>query len=409
MHAAAGIPGTCENCGTMLQGEFCHACGQGAHNPLHDVRHALEEVFESFWHLDGRAFRTLRDLLVPGRVACNYLAGQRVRYIPPLRLFLVLTVLTFFVGHFIVGRIEDAPGGGDPVVVHTGDGSESGSPFRNAATEAEVQAILDRQLADLTRAQTETRSVPFAGMALKEAEAELRRQADTRRATLRGRAPPGAPASVPVAPAPRARQPERVDDRSGAQVADQLVRMIDGVHLRDAKRPWDASTNPVDIPWLPGFGDHWFNHRLANAANNVDRMKKDGKSLFFELMLAAVPSALFVLVPVFALLLRVFYLLSGRGWLEHLVVALYSHAFLLLTLFATFVLVLLPLPAALTGWIIALGWVWAAIYLLLMQRRVYGQGWSVTVLKYFAIGFLYQFLLVGAMFYTVFTGLSSGA
>ncbi|AAW73825.1 conserved hypothetical protein [Xanthomonas oryzae pv. oryzae KACC 10331] len=39
--------------------------------------HAVEEVFESFWHLDGRIFRTLRDLLVPGRLALRLLSGQR--------------------------------------------------------------------------------------------------------------------------------------------------------------------------------------------------------------------------------------------------------------------------------------------------------------------------------------------
>ena len=79
---------------------FCSAVSAAcaAHSPLHSLRHAVEDVFESFWHLDGRVFRTLRDLFVPGRVAVNYLAGQRVRYVPPLRLFVILSLLTFFVG-----------------------------------------------------------------------------------------------------------------------------------------------------------------------------------------------------------------------------------------------------------------------------------------------------------------------
>ena len=60
VHASA-----CENCQTPLQGGFCHVCGQNAHNPLRSFGHAVEEVFESFWHLDGRIFRTLRTLLSP--------------------------------------------------------------------------------------------------------------------------------------------------------------------------------------------------------------------------------------------------------------------------------------------------------------------------------------------------------
>ena len=425
MHAAAETPTACENCGTALQGAYCHACGQSAHNPLHDVKHALEEVFESFWHLDGRVFRTLRDLLVPGRVACNYLAGQRARYIPPLRLFLVLTVLTFFVGHFVVSSVDDAPGARQPVHVDIGGtGGTKGSPFRTARTEAEVQARLDRELADLAQARKETGAIPMIGTALEKAEQEVRAQAELRRAQLRAQgasatgATPATTATTATnattasdtrraatAPAKKTRQV----DKSGAEVADQIARMLDSGRLANPKLPWDATKNPVDLRWLPPLGDRWFNHRLANAANNIDRMKKDGQALFFELMLAAIPSALFVLVPVFALLLRVFYLLSGRSWLEHLVVALYSHAFLLLTLFATFVVVLLPLPAFASGWFIGLAWLWAAIYLLLMQHRVYRQHWLVTGVKYLAIGLLYQFLLVGAMLYIAFAGLSSGA
>lgn len=103
-HAA---PTRCENCGALLQGRFCARCGQSVINPVRHAGHALEEVFESFWHLDGRVFRTLRDLLVPARVACSYLAGHRARYIAPLRLFVILSVLTFFVAQVTIQLDQD--------------------------------------------------------------------------------------------------------------------------------------------------------------------------------------------------------------------------------------------------------------------------------------------------------------
>src|SRR5690606_8090091 len=85
-HGAHASPTRCENCDTPLQGEFCHQCGQSIHNPIRHAAHAVEEFFEAFWHLDGRLWRTLRDLASPGRTAINYLAGHRQRYIAPLRL-----------------------------------------------------------------------------------------------------------------------------------------------------------------------------------------------------------------------------------------------------------------------------------------------------------------------------------
>ena len=95
-------PTHCENCGAPLQGHYCHDCGQSVVNPVRHAAHAMEEVFEAFWHLDGRIFRTLRDLFSPGRVAINYLSGQRAKYVAPLRLFVVLSVMTFFVAQLVI-------------------------------------------------------------------------------------------------------------------------------------------------------------------------------------------------------------------------------------------------------------------------------------------------------------------
>ena len=125
-----------------LQGGYCHVCGQRAHNPLHSFSHAIEEVFESLWHLDGRIFRTMRDLLVPGRVAVNYLAGHRVRYIAPLRIFIVLTLLTFFVAHFTID-------------FNNVNFEQGRTAISDAKTVPEVIRLRDAALKDLRDARTE--------------------------------------------------------------------------------------------------------------------------------------------------------------------------------------------------------------------------------------------------------------
>src|SRR5690606_5926360 len=100
-------------------------------------------------------------------------------------------------------------------------------------------------------------------------------------------------------------------------------------------------------------------------------------------------------------LLKLAYVFKGRLYLEQLVVALYSHVFLLLALAA---MLLLSARGSLTDsalpWLSNLGWIgvsalvlWMPVYLLLMQKRVYGQGWPMTVLKYLVIGNIYMVLL----------------
>ena len=153
VHASA-----CENCQTPLQGGFCHVCGQNAHNPLRSFGHAVEEVFESFWHLDGRIFRTLRTLLSPGRLANAYLAGHRAPYVAPLRLFVILSVLTFFVGKFAMGSGDVlsppavADGKGGTTVQVTGAGGE-GVDFASLTDPDEVVRLRDRTIDGLLAAR----------------------------------------------------------------------------------------------------------------------------------------------------------------------------------------------------------------------------------------------------------------
>ena len=155
-------PTVCENCGTALQGDYCHACGQSTHSPVRHVGHAVEEVFESFWHLDGRIFRTLRELCVPGRIAERYLAGHRVRYVAPMRLMVILTLLTFFVAKFVV---QDAM-----AEMTVDDGPRAGQlddSFARADTVAEVKALRDETLASLAETRKTTgAAIPMAGYAL---------------------------------------------------------------------------------------------------------------------------------------------------------------------------------------------------------------------------------------------------
>ena len=91
-------PGRCANCASPLGGPFCSACGQEARHSARSLRTLLYEVFESLTELDGRLWRTIRGLLIrPGLLTVEYLADRRVRYLPPFRLYLVISVLFFAV------------------------------------------------------------------------------------------------------------------------------------------------------------------------------------------------------------------------------------------------------------------------------------------------------------------------
>jgi hypothetical protein len=62
------------------------------------VWHFAREATEDLTHADSRLWQTLFALLVrPGALTREYLDGHRVRYLPPLRLYLVLSVAFFLI------------------------------------------------------------------------------------------------------------------------------------------------------------------------------------------------------------------------------------------------------------------------------------------------------------------------
>lgn len=375
-------PSRCDNCETPLVGAYCHICGQHAHNPLRSFAHAVEDIFESFWHLDGRIFRTLRDLLFPGRLAANYLGGQRVAYLPPLRLFVILSLLTFFIGKLtlhidITPAPQAAPGATATARPSAGSVEVDTSAIDAATTPEAVLKARDAQLADMQ----EARRIPVVGSFVdvysQEAEAQLLASARKRMEAI-GATPAQVAAAGDARTAQLGKQPPAIPDPSGGALSG------------------------------------WWQGKLDRMQRNADDIRKDPNTMV-PLFLGALPGALFVLVPLFALCLKLLYLGSGRGYLEHLVVALYSHCFMLAALLLTFLLVGLQSITGLPAWIAVLAALAASfdlgvvvpVYLLIMQKRVYAEGWPLTLLKYLVVGTIYSALLGIAIVYAVLAGLTS--
>jgi hypothetical protein len=91
----------CSNCGAVLNGPYCAQCGQHAHDSARTVGALLHDAVHVITHADSRFWRTLYTLLLrPGRLTQEYFAERRARYLPPVRVYLVLSLLFFALGPF---------------------------------------------------------------------------------------------------------------------------------------------------------------------------------------------------------------------------------------------------------------------------------------------------------------------
>lgn len=346
---------TCGNCGAILRGPHCHECGQPVKGLVRHFSSVLGDLLDTFLQLDTRITRTLSPLLLrPGFLSCEYFAGRRTRYVSPVRLFFFLSVLAFLIAQWTL----DSHG----PLVQTVDVSD-------ASSVSEVLRLRDDALKKIVEGRMRAPPVAEMVQALTKAEAKVRRKADARIAELQQ-------AQANHLPPPK-------------HFENTLV--FDGA-------PWDPIKHPLHSNWLPPAGNAWLNSLVGRAQNNLARIQTN-PNLLLDSWLGALPSTLFLLLPLFALLLKLAYVFKRRLYMEHFIVALHSHAFLCLDLLLILLLNgfgdVVDWPWAhtplLIGRIVLI--VWMPVYLLLMQMRVYAQGWLMTLLKFSAIGAVYLFML----------------
>ena len=182
--------------------------------------------------------------------------------------------------------------------------------------------------------------------------------------------------------------------------------------LNNGGRPWHPVDNPLAYRLLPSWLNAHLNHRLERLQANLQPDHERGSQLIKRFM-AALPATLFALMPLLALVLRLLYWRRPMGYLEHLVVALYSHAWLLTALLLGSLASIaaaasgIALAATAANVLAAALWLAVPVYLWRMQRRVYGGGLLLHSLRFATTGSVYGVLVLLATLYAMLASLTA--
>jgi hypothetical protein len=272
---------TCLNCGAPAPGKFCPECGQETAREPRTLAQFSEALIARYVARKGQLRQTLSKLFfAPGALTVEYMAGRRARYLRPLQLYLIASVIVFaavqFFGLNLGLRLYGNQG------VHL------------------------------------LRSSPLSG--------------------------------------------------------DEIL----GYGLRLA---------PVQII---------LDHFDTAGVRRFGAMSREDRFTFLRARRAQYVSYfVLLLVPIYALILGLFYRNRRRRYADHLICGLHGHSFMLFIL-----LIEAKLPAVLAD---ALSW-WLIAYFTIALKRVYGGTWAETLGRgtailalYFAIFFVANLLLVFAL------------
>lgn len=88
----------CANCSAPLEGPYCAVCGQSEADLRQPILSLVTDFLDGAIAWDGRFLTTLRSLYTrPGKVARDYVDGKRMQYSPPVRIYLIMTLIFFAV------------------------------------------------------------------------------------------------------------------------------------------------------------------------------------------------------------------------------------------------------------------------------------------------------------------------
>ena len=388
----------CENCGAPLAGEFCAQCGQHAIDYRRSIFRVLLDAADSFLNWDTKFLHSMNQLLIhPWQLTNDFNAGRRARYVHPLRLYLIASIVFFLLARAINW---DADG---PIQL-------------TAQDRTDLVASLNRMIepnSPLTpeqRAQVELARVKLAepqGALTTEERAELKKSI---RAYIKSEMSKslGAEERAKMA-AMMARIPKIRDPKTNAPIVPPPPPDLSAVmeHAEHPPVPPVPSVTVAPTPvapfhftaGAPGEKKSAFAQWLEKQVK--EKIGEDGArlKLFLETLRSNVPAMMLCCIPLFAFILKVLYIRKGRFYVEHLVYALHIHTFLYVTVVITSLTAMITsrtIPAV-SGWITGMLICAIVVQIFLSIRRVYRQGWFMTVIKFLFGGLVYCVILAFAV------------
>jgi hypothetical protein len=335
----------CLDCGAPLSGRFCSECGQRAQPRSLSIPSLLHDAIHDLAHLDSRVWRTLRALLFrPGFLTNEFLAGRRTRYLPPFRLYLVLSIIFFLM--LSCKPSEEA------LVL---DGASPGGARSGVVTGKDRDA-------------------------LSQAMEELSREFDTQ---------PASPAAGEGSAA-----------ETAAAAAAKTAAAI-GKVAADPDTGLLAGTDCSKFKWgLPG--SRWMQPQVVRVCENL---KTVSEREFARALFGNVPKMMFFFLPLLAFVNLLLYALGRRKYVEHLLFFTHFHAFAFLLLIVEMLLLIaldfssrLAFASSLVTFATVV-YLFVALYL--AMRQVYRQSHLLTAIKYVIILFTYGFSLLLTLFGTI--------
>ena len=319
----------CKNCEAYLKTEFdfCPKCGQKVNDKL-TIRVLFYNTISNYFSFDARFLKSFFPLMVkPGYLARKYIEGKRLLFLHPAQMYLFISVVFFFI--FSIS-VQDQTEIVNKELKRTLEKNESLSA---------IDSIKFEEIDSLDKAEVRKfmkNNKWIYGMDEKAVDSILLQEGVKKNEIDFDFF-----------------DEEKVDSLIGADADEKEILIAAGLEQ-------DAG---------------WFKTKLYSQGIKFYKARDGGNILktFYDTL----PIAFFVLLPLFALILKLLYYKRGP-YAHHLVFSFYYFSFLFITFSILFgINMILNIP----GWITTLIVLSTFIYLFIALKKFYQKSWIGSFLK----------------------------
>ncbi len=333
----------CQNCEKPYTDgfDFCPHCGQKTNEDL-TIGVLFYNTIANYFSFDARFLKSFIPLMFkPGYLAKRFLEGKRLLYLHPAQMYLFVSVIFFFLSSSTVARWEKEA---------------------NSINEKIVKAPLVSDSLNIKKPKLDS---------------------VTKQKILK----------------------DLKDNQTALGIKDEDLKLADSVmqsDIEDMDVTWDFDKQKIDSLIATGATDQelykamgmpddagYFKRGMYKGALSL--AKGSGAGSILRRAFDAVPISMFILLPLFAFILKLFYFRRGR-YAHHLVFSFYFFSFLF-TLFAMLIAVnrfLFPIPEWIT-WLIVLS---TFFYFYIALLKFYQRHWFTTFIKSGIITFIFMSFVI---------------
>lgn len=380
----------CLNCYTSLdKGErFCPNCGQENTHYRVSAWTLFRELIETLFNFDSRFAHSIRPFLFqPGVLTQAFIDGRRVHYVHPLRFYFITTLIYFFSFNMFIGYSG---------LFQDDEDDDNLKVQKEISLQLPVGSDSVAQVAEVQAAE------------FKKQMKKARRQVEKAKSYM--------------------------DSATYAQVLQGLDTAQSNASIEDLKeayadvleKPQKQDTNRIEFfgtkYWYTGNNlslllkqDSLTPHALLDSlhaseyttlnlrmARQAIRLANSEQEEIAAAVMDGIPTMMFVLLPLFAFMLKIIYIRSDRFFIDHLIFSIHSHTYvffiMILLVFADGEVLLGEYGDSVQALLLLLP-LW---YFYMMLKRIYRQGWFKTGLKMLIIGTLYSTVISIAVVIEIF-------